>query len=141
MAHMSGYSGAITYAGAEGPTVWAPTTSEIALQSWTLHQETQTFECLAKGEAFFTKFATISRWTGTATYILQTALTTATDDFLTVREAAQALVKKADITLNTTDGLQWDGNAWVTRTEFDDPLDGPALVVIEFTGDGGLVSS
>lgn len=141
MAHISGYSGTITFGGVVGVAVFKPTTSELELTEWTLHQETDTFEALAKGESHYTRFATVSRWRGTASFLLQADLDTTTDSYLTIRTTDNASSKMITLTLDTVTGKQWDGSAHLTNMTFDDPLDGPVTVDIEFVGTGTMIST
>lgn len=141
MGHISGYTGTVTFTGAVGVAVFAPTTTEIKLEGWTLHQETDTFEAIAKGESHYARFGTVTRWRGTASFLVQADLDTTTDAYLTIRTSGNASSKMIDLTLDTVGGKQWDGNAHLTNMTFDDPLDGPVKVDIEFVGTLTLVST
>jgi hypothetical protein len=132
MAHLSGYGGTVTFAGAESTSVYAPAVTDLKILDWELDQETDTFEARAKGDSHVETFAGASRWSGRITSLVQSGMVTAGHP-LELR-AASVAAKTADITLTYGTSVTHIGDVLVTRMTARSPVDGPCEHVIEFKG-------
>ena len=137
MAHLSGYTGTLTYTGSAAAELFAPTDTSVKLQSWSVTQTTDTHEAIAKQDVGVTTFPMASRWVGTATYLQQS---TAITGELAIREAAST-GKTIAVSFLTDAGDSYDGTGFVTSIATDCPLDGPDTVTVEFTGNGILTQT
>lgn len=139
MAHRSGYGGTITL-GTAADTEFGPTATEIALQTWNVVAETDTFEAYAKGDSFVETFNTGTRWSATITALMESGAAAAKLD---IRKAATAAKAMGDyggtlVKFNVVSGTYLTGGGWVTDVSFDDPLDGPVIATITMEGDRDL---
>ena len=139
MAHLSGYTGSLTYSTPASNVLFSPTDASVILQSWTVTQTTDTHEAIAKGDIGVTTFPMASRWTGTATYLQQDTVAAANDGDLAIREDSTG--KAIAVSFVTDTGDSYDGTGFVTSISTDDPLDGPVTVTVEFTGNGILAQT
>lgn len=133
MPHVSGRSGTMTF-GAESGTEFNPGTG-IDLQSWTLTQETDTFEAFSKADHFVTSFRTVTRWSGTATFLHDDG---GLIDTMAIREASTEGKLITGLVLSTDGTDAYNGNAIVTRGVTESPLDGPLSFTLDFVGNGVL---
>ncbi len=140
MAHLSGYEGSMTYTGTSSDTNFdaEDTLNDLALESWTITQETDSFKVFAKSEAFKTTFCTRSRWSGTATYVVESGVLALNGRNMEIRGDGIAAHKQFIGTFITATGDSYSGTALVVGMNTEDPLDGPARITVDFKGDGSL---
>lgn len=153
MSHISGYGGTMTYSSTSTDQNFdaLDALNPIALQSWSITQETDNFKVFTKGEAWKTSFATGSRWRGTATYILDRpdpdGILAADGRNMEIRgdDADGGETGDNDAEAKTFDGtflvnadIIYTGEAWVTSMSPASPLDAEATMTVEFRGKGAL---
>ncbi len=133
---VSGYTGSLTWTGTESDVIFAPATTDVKLQSWSIRQTTDEFGVSVKGDSWETTFGTASEWSATATYLLQDTIVAAG---LSVEiRGASSGPKTFNGTFVTTTGESYTGIGFVTGMTTEDPLDGPVTVTVELEGDGKL---
>ena len=135
MAHVSGRSGTVVL-GSAGDAIFGPIEgTSVELQAWTLTQETDTFEAFSKADNFVETFSTGTRWSGTMSFLQESAATTA---HLVIRKSDSEAkgVAAADFKVNDND--KYEGKIYITRAVTESPLDGPVTYVVDFVGDGVL---
>jgi hypothetical protein len=116
----------------------------LALETWNITQETDSFKVFTKSEAFKTTFGTRSRWRGTATYIMErptTGIITSAGRNMEIRGDGVVAHKQFVGTFVTGSGEVFTGTALVVGLDTDCPLDGPDMVNVTFKGDGELTYS
>lgn len=127
MAHQSGFGGSVTLGSGN-----APSGIGVAVEEWTVDQNTETAEAYAKQELWKTKFAGPSDWTAQITCLLQDNATNG----LIVASAAAAFqtVSAMQLYLNGADYFQ--GNGFVSTVRLECPQIGPNKGTYTITGNG-----
>lgn len=138
MAHLSGYTGNISFTGAASDTIFSPTLgTDLEIQAWSIRQTTDEFGVSSKSEAWEVTFGTASEWTATATFLLEDSIVAPFD--VEIRGSGTTDAEKTfDATFITTTGEKYAGVGIVANIVTDDPLDGPVTVTVELEGNGEL---
>lgn len=152
MAHLSGYTGSISFTTAPGTTAtWsgghsASTTQKaLKLVAWSLEQDVTIIRAMAKSENWVTKFAAQARYSGSVEWLVQDDWTTTTDVShdakLRVDNSSPFSPKTIIGTLITATGDAYSISGWITGLTLSNPLDGPVSSTCTFIGDGALTFS
>jgi len=124
MAHLSGYGGKITVNSGSAFV-------GVGVQEWTIDSVKATGEAYAKNDTWKTKFATVTRWSATATVLVADDIATTT---LTTGTAIDLDFVYSDATY---DG-HFDGAGYIEGVSVADPKDGPVVATVRIKGNGTL---
>lgn len=132
MAHQSGYGGSVVFGTGDAFSAIA-----VAVEAWSVNQNTELIEARAKGEGWKTKFAGASEWDGQITCLHQDDATNG----LLVASATGASRTFTDLLLKINAADYLTGSGFVSTVAIDDPVDGPAKVTYGLTGNGALAET
>lgn len=146
MAHISGYSGSLTFSGTASETVWAPAGgvaypggTSMQLMHWTVNSEQEFIRAFVKDQDWATTFPMVAGWRATMRFLIQDSI--GSDRDLEIRNALSAS-KSVTVTFvlfgNATTGKRLTGSGHLTGYMINDPIDGPAEATIEMIGNGPL---
>jgi hypothetical protein len=139
MAHISGYTGSISFTGGDDDAIFSPSSTEMKLTEWEVTQLTDSFGAFAKGEAWEAAFGAGSEWGGRLRFLPQDILALGEHEHFEIRESTKSSPKTftADFE-SVASGDKYTGSGIITGMRSVSPLEGPYEIEVNFEGDGAL---